>query len=129
MEKLRKECLSPSNVPFAKAPKVYDVIWNQMNFVDKGIDIKRQKIQTVFSTTVVPLVRAAELVNTYKEVDKRQVLSHIGATMAFVGDASYYTSSSRRDHIRLLLHKDYRSIVVRRFPLQVIYWETTETRV
>jgi hypothetical protein len=117
LQDLKKEYVTPANLPFAKAPTVYDNIWHKMNPIDRSIDAKQQKVQSAFSVATVPLLRAAELVNVNGNIDKRQVLAHIGAAVAFLGDASYSISAARREHVKALLHKDYRSLCSKDIPI------------
>ncbi len=110
LEKLEKMYAKPSNVPHAKAPRIYSFIWNSMSRMDRSVDNKYQKVQTAFSSAIVPLLHAVDLVNTRGEVDKRKVMEHLSAAMAFIGDASYTVSKNRREHVKSVLSKDYKEL-------------------
>lgn len=55
-------------------------------------------------------MRAAELVNVRGEVDKKEVLRHMLATLAILGDASYSISCVRRDQFCRMVTRDYKEL-------------------
>ena len=104
---LHEKYRQPVNVPYAKTPEVFPYIWNNMPDFQQVVDRKQQKVQSSFSAAIVPLLRAAELVNVSGEVDKKEVLRHVSAALAMLGDASYTISCARRDQLRKMLTRDY----------------------
>jgi hypothetical protein len=109
-EKFDKEYLPPANVPYVKPPKLPQYAWSRMQRYDRMADSRLQSTQQAASAPIIPLLRAIESVNVPGEVDKKQVLSHLTAALALVGETSNKVSIQRKNMLRVLFNPDYKKL-------------------
>ena len=108
--KFDKEYLPPTNVPYATAPSIPSYVWSRLPTYDRMADSRLQQTQKAASAPIIPLLRAVESVSVTGEVDKKQVIAHLSAAIAMIGETSNKVSMLRKNAIRSLVNSDYKSL-------------------
>jgi hypothetical protein len=101
---------APDGIPYAKGPRINDVVRRNMSRFNKDMDDDQRDIQSSFSAAIVPILSAMDGINTEGEINRKEVTEHLSMALATIGSASYAISSKRRDRIRPSLSKEYKEL-------------------
>jgi hypothetical protein len=71
---------TPKGVPFAKGPRINDVVRRNMSRFNKDLDDDQRDIQSSFSSAIVPILYAMNDINADGDIDRKKVTEHLATS-------------------------------------------------
>ena len=105
MKKLNSKHKRPENVENLQIAKVDDILWSQLRPETKAFDYSQQKMQSVLSQALVPVIT---LMQTVKKEGNKETRELVADTFKILTQGIVTSNDKRREKIKKNLLPNYR---------------------
>ena len=107
LKELRNKHKRPENVENLQVTKVDDILWGQLRPETKAFDYNQQKMQSVLSQALVPVIKLMQIVKKEGNKETRELVAD---TFKILTQGIVISNENRREKIKKNLLPNYRKL-------------------